>query len=71
MSRVSIPETVTESLLRETVLNIFEELDASIIPSYIEACDRVGSSSRKKVIIKMFRRKDAHRMRRVKKPLRV
>ena len=55
---VSIPETVTDSLLDETALNIFEELGASINPSYIEACHRVGPSSRKKVNIKMFRRKD-------------
>ena len=68
---VSIPETVTKSSLGETALNIFEELDASIRPSNIEACHRVGLSSRKKVIIKMFRRKDAHRMQRVKNPLRV
>ena len=52
-------------------LNIFEELGASINPSDIETCHRVGPSSRKKVNIKMSKRKDADRVRRVKKTLRV
>ena len=68
---VSIPETMTDSSLEETALNIFEELSTNINPSYIETCHRVGPSSRKKVIIKMSKRKDADRVRRVKKTLRV
>ena len=48
----NILETVSDSLLEETALNIFEELGASINPSDIETCHRVGPSSRKKVIIK-------------------
>ena len=31
MSRDSIPETVTDSLLEETALNIFEELGATVL----------------------------------------
>ena len=68
---VTIPETMTGSSLDETALNIFEELGASINHPDIETCHRVGPSSRKKVIIKMSKRKDADRVWRVKKTLRV
>ena len=40
---------MTDSLLEETALNIFEELGASLNPSDIEACHCVGPYSRKKV----------------------
>ena len=62
-----MPETVTDSSLEETALNRFEELGASINPSFIEACHHVGPSSRKKVIIKMYRWKDADKVLYVKK----
>ena len=57
---------MTGSSLEVTELNIFEELGASIT-SDIETCHHVGPSSRKKAIIKMFRRKDADRVWGVKK----
>ena len=60
---------MTDSSLAETALHVFEELGASINPLDIETCHRVGPSSRKKLIIKMSRRKDADRMWRAKKPL--
>ena len=66
---VGIAESLRDSSLEETALNIFKELGVSIDTSDIEACHRVGPRSRKKVTIKMSRRKDADRVHRVKKPL--
>ena len=40
---------MTDSSLKETTINIFEELGASFNPSDIEACHCVGPYSRKKV----------------------
>ena len=65
---VDIPESVTDSSLEETALNIFKELGISIDISDIEACHRVGPPSRKKLIAKMSRRKEADRVQRAKKP---
>ena len=48
---VGIPESVTDSPLEETGLNIFKELGVSIDTSDIEACHCVGPPSRKKVIV--------------------
>ena len=64
-------ESVTESSLEETALNIFKKLGVSMVTSDIEACHRVGPPSRKKLIVKMSRRKDPRRVRRVKKILTV
>ena len=63
---VGIPETVINSSLEETTLHIFKELDISIDTSDIEVCHRVGLPCWKKLIMKMFRRKDGNRVRRVK-----
>ena len=68
---LEIPERVTENSLERTALNIFKEMGVSIGTSDIKACYRVGPPSRKKVIIKMSRRKDADREWRGKKPFRV
>ena len=54
---VSIPKTVTDSSLKETALNIFEDLGASLNPSDIEACHRVRPCSRKTVLSKSPDRK--------------
>ena len=58
---------MTDSSLKETTLKIFEELGVIYNPLDIEACHRAGLSSRKRVFIKMFGRKNADRVRRVKK----
>ena len=68
---LEIPETVTENSLERTALNIFKEMGVSIGTSDIKACYRVGPPSRKKVIIKLSRRKDADREWWGKKPFRV
>ena len=57
---VGIPETVINSSLEETTLHIFKELDISIDTSDIEVCHRVGLPCWKKLIMKMFRRKDGN-----------
>ena len=64
-------ESVTESSLEETVLNIFKKLGVSTGTSDIETYHRVGPPSRKKVVVKMSRWKDPRRVRRVKKILTV
>ena len=66
---VSILESVTDSSLEETALSVFKELGVSIDTSHIETYHYVRPPSRKKVIVKMSRRKDADRMPRVKKNL--
>ena len=74
-SRCECPEifgilaTLTDSPLKETTPNIFEEIGISINLLDVEAYHCVGPTSRKKVIIKMSRQKDADRVRRVKKIL--
>ena len=55
--------------MEERALNILDELDVSINPLDMEPCHRVRPLSRKKVIIKMSRWKDADRMWHVKKNL--
>ena len=62
---------MTDNSLEKTELNIFKELGVSIDTSDIEGRHHVRPPSRKKVIVKMFRRKDADRAQRVKKTLRV
>lgn len=68
---VGISETVINRFLEESALNIFEELDVSIAPSEIETCHRVGPLSHKNVIMKIFRKKDAGRMRDLKKNMKI
>ena len=67
---VGIPESLTNSSLEETALNIFKGLGVSIDISDIETCHHTGPPSRKKVIVKMSRRKDADRVQWAKKPFR-
>ena len=62
---VSIPESVTYSSVEETALNIFKELGFSIDTSDVKSCHQVGPQSRKEVIAKMSRQKDADRVWRV------
>ena len=52
-----------------TVLKVFEELNVVVDPSNVEDCHWVASRTSKKVIIKLSRRKDANKIRRVKKNL--
>ena len=59
----SIPESVANNGLESNVLEILEEIDVPINPTFVEDCHRLPSKgSPKKVIIKLNRRKDIHRI---------
>ena len=65
-----VPESVTDNDLEEKVLNLFEKIDVEVHPNNIEAWHwKKSNAGLKKVIIKMSRRKDADKIRRVKKKL--
>ena len=58
-----IPESVANNGLESNVLEILEEIDVPINPTFVEDCHRLPSKgSPKKVIIKLNRRKDIHRI---------
>ena len=59
-----IPETIENKDLEGTVLGIFEKLDVMVDPSNVEGCHWIKSSKgAKKVIAKLFRRKDVNKVR--------
>ena len=63
-----IPETIENKDLEGTVLGIFEKLDVD--PSNVEDCHWIKpSKGPKKVIVKLSRRKDANKIRLLKKVL--
>ena len=67
-----IPETIENKDLEGTVLGIFEKLDVMVDPSNIEDCHWIKpSKGAKKVIVKLSRRKDADKIRLLKKVWRV
>ena len=58
-----IPESVSDHELEDTVLKIFSETGVTVEPENVEACHRLKSKGKpKKVIIKLSRRKDVHRV---------
>ena len=58
-----IPTSVADKDLESNVLEILEEIDVSINPTLIEDCHRLPSKgSSKKVIVKLNRHKDIHRI---------
>ena len=66
----SIPETVENKDLEGTLLCIFEKLDVMVDPGNVEDCYWIKSSKgAKKVIVKFSRRKDANKIRLLKKGL--
>ena len=63
-----IPETIENKDLDGTVLDIFKKLNVMVDPSNVEDCHWIKSSkSPKQVVVKLFRRKDANKMRLSKK----
>ena len=63
-----IPETVENKDLEGTELGIFEKLDVMVDQSNIEDCHWIKpSKGAKKVIVKLSRRKDANKIRLLKK----
>ena len=66
----SIPETFENKDLEGTVLSIFEKLDVMVDPGNVEDCHWIKpSKGAKKVIVKLSRRKDANKIRLLKKSL--
>ena len=58
-----IPASVADKDLESKVLEILEEIDVPIDPTLVEDCHRLPSKgSSKKVIVKLNRRKDIHRI---------
>ena len=65
-----IPETIENKDLEGTVLGIFEKLNVMVDPSSVEHCHWIKpSKGAKKVIVKLSRRKDASKIRLLKKGL--
>ena len=65
-----IPEAIENKDLEGTVLGIFEKLDVMLDPSNIEDCHSIKpSKGAKTVIVKLSRRKDANKIRLLKKGL--
>ena len=65
-----IPETIESKDLEGTALDIFEKLDVMVDPSIVEDCHWIKSSKGpRKVIVKLSRRKDANKIRSLKKGL--
>ena len=60
------PESLKNKDLEETVLKFFEKLNVVADPLNVEDCYWVVSRASEKVIIKLSRRKDANKIRRVK-----
>ena len=70
MELSGIPETIENKDLERTVLGIFEKLDVMVDPSNVEDRHWVKfSKGPKKVIVKLSRRKDANKIRLLKKGL--
>ena len=63
-----IPKTIENKDLDGTVLDIFKKLNVMVDPSNVEDCHWIKSSKGpKQVVVKLFRRKDANKMRLSKK----
>ena len=63
-----IPSDAEASKLEETLLKVFEKLDVDVDPKNAEYCHWLKTrNSTKKVIIKLSKRKDADKIRQVKK----
>ena len=65
-----LPSSTEDSQLEGTVLQIFEKMDVKVYPQNVEASHWLKSNnSSKKAIMKMCKRKDADKIREVKKKL--
>ena len=63
-----IPSDTEAGQLEQTVLKVFEKLDVDVDPKSVEDCQWLKTrNSSKKVIIKLSKRKDADKIRQVKK----
>ena len=69
LEKSEFPQSLKNEDLEGTVLQIFEELNIVVDQTNVKDFHWVESRTSKKVIIKMSRRKDANKIRRVKKNL--
>ena len=67
LEKSEFPQSLKNEDLEGTVLQIFEELNIVVDQTNVKDFHWVESRTSKKVIIKMSRRKDANKIRRVKK----
>ena len=65
----SLPESMQNSELEDTALQLLKKLDVEIDSSNIEDCHWLPSKGPKRVVVKFFKRKDTNRIRKVKKNL--
>ena len=67
-----IPPDTEAGKLGETLLKVFEKLDVDVYPKNVEGCHWLKTrNSSKKVIIKLSKRKDANKIRQVKKKIEI
>ena len=67
-----LPSSTEDSQLEGTVLQIFEKMDVKVYPQNVEAAHWLKSNnSSKKAIMKMYKRKDADKIREVKKKIKI
>ena len=64
-----LPESIKNSELEDTALQLFKKLDVEVDSSNIDDCHQLPSKEPKRVIVKFSERKDANRVRKVKKNL--
>ena len=64
-----IPENIKNKDLKNLTFQIFEKIDISVDPGNVEDCHWVKTQRSKKVIMKLFRRKDANKIHSEKKKL--
>ena len=67
-----MPSDTEAGKLEETLLKVFEKLDVDVDPKNVEDCHWLKTrNSSKKVIIKLSKRKDADKIRQVKKKIEI
>ena len=65
---VSIPRQVDEKDLEAKMMSIFQKVDCTIAPEFIDGCHRLGKNN-DRVIVKFTRKKDCKQVLQVKKDL--
>ena len=62
-----LPESIENSELEDTTLQLFKNLDIEVDPSNIEGCHWLPSKGPKRVTVKFSKQKDANRNRKAEK----
>ena len=69
LENTSVPDSVSNDDLEETIIKIFDKLNVAIDPSNIVDCHWLKRNGPKKVIIKFTRRKDVNLVQKIKNKL--